>query len=377
MSESYRTMAGTTRARSRGVPQAAETVGRPQIFASNAKAATDCRDGGKCVDGACTGQCGAGGIACQTGDCAASLQCGVGVSGQAPTTLAEFALLAGAVNYDTYDVSQVNGFNVPIMISPLGKTKAAPKGFANLQPWCGSPGCASATDCPGQSPACSFTDEFASCLCSWSLDEDTCPDPLRAVWPMPPCESDADCDGRPGSCDTSTVPSTCTCRADGHCPGSYTCGVNLNIDGKKRICGTYTGCVDPIDACTADTRLKGRADGKPFSCKRFQDLYGCTGAFTTSCYTAGASDQCCGCPSWSDGGNAGPFPIANGCQESNRKWARVVNPLAKSFKSTCPTAYSFQYDDPTSTFNCDGKASAPIGYTITFCPVGSPGAIPN
>jgi hypothetical protein len=246
VSESYRTMAGTTRARSRGVPQAAETVGRPQIFASNAKAATDCRDGGKCVDGACTGQCGAGGIACQTGDCAASLQCGVGVSGQAPTTLAEFALLAGAVNYDTYDVSQVNGFNVPIMISPLGKTKAAPKGFANLQPWCGSPGCASATDCPGQSPACSFTDEFASCLCSWSLDEDTCPDPLRAVWPMPPCESDADCDGRPGSCDTSTVPSTCTCRADDHCPGSYTCGVNLNIDGKASAPIGYTITFCPV-----------------------------------------------------------------------------------------------------------------------------------
>jgi len=332
---------------------------------------TDCRDGGQCVSGACTGQCGAGGVACQTGDCASALQCPVGTGGQAPTTLAEFALLSGAVNYDTYDVSQVNGFNVPVKIAPLGPTRAAPAGFANLQPWCGSPGCASSSDCAGQASACSFTSEFTSCLCDWSLDEDTCPDPLQAVWPMA-CSSDADCGG--GHCDTSTVPNTCLCKGDSNCPGTTTCGVNVNVDGKKRICGTYVGCVDADSACTADKRLKGRFDDKPFSCKRFKELYGCTGTHTGSCYTNGASADCCGCPSWSSGGNLGPFPVANGCQESNHQWARVVNPIVESFKSTCPTAYSFQYDDPTSTFNCKGTSGNPIGYTITFCPTGSPGA---
>lgn len=34
------------------------------------------------------------------------------------------------------------------------------------------------------------------------------------------------------------------------------------------------------------------------------------------------------------------------------------------FKSACPTAYSYAYDDPSSTFTCSGAA----GYTITFCP---------
>lgn len=338
------------------------------------EADTDCRDGGLCVSGVCTGQCGEGGVACQTGDCESQLGCGVGVSGQAPMTLAEFALLSGAANYDTYDVSQVNGFNVPIMIAPTGTQKSAPAGFGNLQPWCGLPGCASATDCPGQDAACGFTSEFPSCLCGWTLSDSTCPDPLRAVWPMPACTTDADCDGSVGSCDTSTVPSTCVCKKDDDCPGSYTCGVNVNVDGKKRICGTYTGCVDADDACTADKRLKGRFDGKAFSCKRFKTLYDCTGAHTGSCYTTGASDQCCGCPSWSNGGNVGPFPIANGCQQSNQKWASKVDPFAGAFKSSCPTAYSFQYDDPTSTFNCDGPGSSPLGYTVTFCPTGSPGA---
>lgn len=37
---------------------------------------------------------------------------------------------------------------------------------------------------------------------------------------------------------------------------------------------------------------------------------------------------------------------------------------AKVFKSACPDAYSYAYDDGTSTWNCTN----PSGYTITFCP---------
>lgn len=341
---------------------------------------SDCRDGGLCdlTTNRCTGQCEAGGISCQTGDCEAQLECPVGVSGQGPMTLAEFALLAGTANYDTYDVSQVNGFNVPTMIAPTVNVRPNPKtGFSNLQPWCGSPGCADATQCPGQGSACSFTSEFPDCLCDWNIDDDSCPDPLQAVWPMA-CTSDSDCDtGTPGSgvCDTSTVPATCVCRRDAQCPGSTTCGVNVNIKGKKRVCGTYVGCVDSDDACTADKKLKDASGTVNFSCKRFHTLYDCTGAHTGSCYTAGASDQCCGCPSWSNGGNDGPFPIADGCANANHKWKKFAQPYAEPFKKQCPTAYSFQYDDPTSTFNCSGTGKKnPVGYTITFCPSGSPGA---
>ncbi|KAH7430285.1 hypothetical protein KP509_09G091900 [Ceratopteris richardii] len=40
------------------------------------------------------------------------------------------------------------------------------------------------------------------------------------------------------------------------------------------------------------------------------------------------------------------------------------NSYSKAFKSACPTAYSYAYDDPTSTFTCISASS----YTITFCP---------
>lgn len=34
------------------------------------------------------------------------------------------------------------------------------------------------------------------------------------------------------------------------------------------------------------------------------------------------------------------------------------------FKSQCPQAYSYAYDDKSSTFSCTGGAN----YAITFCP---------
>jgi hypothetical protein len=40
------------------------------------------------------------------------------------------------------------------------------------------------------------------------------------------------------------------------------------------------------------------------------------------------------------------------------------NDYTRFFKSACPTAYSYPYDDPTSTFTCGGTNS----YTIVFCP---------
>ncbi|KAG5542255.1 hypothetical protein RHGRI_021952 [Rhododendron griersonianum] len=38
---------------------------------------------------------------------------------------------------------------------------------------------------------------------------------------------------------------------------------------------------------------------------------------------------------------------------------------SKLFKQACPDAYSYAYDDETSTFTCSGA-----DYTITFCPTG-------
>jgi hypothetical protein len=75
----------------------------------------------------------------------------------------------------------------------------------------------------------------------------------------------------------------------------------------------------------------------------------------------GAQGTCCGCPSWSPAG---------ACQAHDPAWQLPsrAETYAKVFKDACPTAYSFPYDDPTSTFTCAGTSTRDVDYTITFCP---------
>ncbi len=320
------------------------------------KTDTDCRDGGTCQGGLCTGQCGQGGIACHTGDCGGKRRCEVGTNGQSPVTLAELALLESS--QDTYDVSQVDGFNVPVKIAPMRYLAPEPNGFVNAQPWCGVPGCARAADCPGQADPCSWTTE-GSCLCSWDLGDTSCPSGQQAVWPLA-CEQDSDC-GPQGTCGTTGNPKFCTCTSSAHCPGSApVCGLNQNVSGEQ-LCGTFAGCFNPNNACSIDATLPA-----PLDCPSNASLLSCTSPYGGSCYTNGVGASCCGCPSWSPAGD---------CHNHNTTWQDDAEPLFAALKNACPTAYSFQYDDPTSTFNCQGTGeTTPVGYAVTFCPCGSPGA---
>ncbi|KAL8507085.1 hypothetical protein ACS0TY_017829 [Phlomoides rotata] len=60
---------------------------------------------------------GSGRGSCGTGDCAGLLVCNPSVSGRAPLTLAEFSL-NGANNLDYYDISVIDGFNIPMAFNP-------------------------------------------------------------------------------------------------------------------------------------------------------------------------------------------------------------------------------------------------------------------
>jgi len=57
---------------------------------------------------------GSGRGSCQTGDCAGALSCSV--SGRAPTTLAEYTLNGGN-NLDYFDISVIDGYNIPMQFS--------------------------------------------------------------------------------------------------------------------------------------------------------------------------------------------------------------------------------------------------------------------
>jgi hypothetical protein len=73
---------------------------------------------------------------CETGDCGPWVDCangGVQRGGQTPATLAEFTL-NGDGNQDYYDISLVDGFNLPMKIIPK-----SPSAGGNT--WCKEAGC--------------------------------------------------------------------------------------------------------------------------------------------------------------------------------------------------------------------------------------------
>lgn len=228
--------------------------------------------------------------ACATGDCGGTLQCGVGVGGTPPATLAEFTVTPAPAN-DFYDVSNVDGSNVPISIVPTAGT-FDPNGSGNVGAYyCGIPGCSAG--CNGL-PAC-----------PWNLVT-ACPPELQLL-----------------------------------------------------VKGAYVGCRSANQECAVNPTVPSLA------CATERDLYGCTPGgpndVSGSCYSTSATSTCCGCPPWS--------PLG-ACQAHNPKWETPSLPgkYAAIFKNACPTAYSFPYDDPTSTFQCHGAAGTDgVGYTITFC----------
>lgn len=75
---------------------------------------------------------------CATGDCGGKLECN-GAGGKPPASLAEF-LLSGAGGKDFYDVSLVDGYNLPIGIEPVAGSFTKSSGDMYD---CGDPSCTS------------------------------------------------------------------------------------------------------------------------------------------------------------------------------------------------------------------------------------------
>ncbi|WVZ56202.1 hypothetical protein U9M48_006770 [Paspalum notatum var. saurae] len=164
-----------------------------------------------------------GKVTCATGDCGSgSLECN-GQNAATPATLAEFTLAGIGGGNDFYDVSLVDGYNLPLLIEPAGAATGAT-----------------------------------------------------------------------------------TCAAAG-------CAADLNA------------------RCPAELRAEGGA--------------GCRSA----CDAFGKPEYCC----------SGAYANPGTCRPTV---------YSQVFKSACPAAYSYAYDDPTSTFTCAGGRD----YTITFCPVATP-----
>ncbi|MCL4245448.1 MAG: hypothetical protein KJ002_10010, partial [Candidatus Dadabacteria bacterium] len=104
----------------------------------------------------------------------------------------------------------------------------------------------------------------------------------------------------------------------------------------------------------------------------YGQLWGCTGVNAASCFTAGAGNDCCGCPSWAPGFSG----TSNGAciGGNNTTWQQNAEPSQGVFNSASPTAYAFPYDDSIKLFNCQtATAGQAVNYTVNFCPNDSDG----
>ncbi len=102
---------------------------------------------------------------------------------------------------------------------------------------------------------------------------------------------------------------------------------------------TAPGCTADLNASCPAALQKKDASGKVIACM-------------SACEAFNTDQYCC----------RGAYGTPQTCQPST--WP--VN-YAAIFKNACPTAYSYAYDDPTSTFQC-----ALVGYKITFGTGSSP-----
>lgn len=110
----------------------------------------------------------------------------------------------------------------------------------------------------------------------------------------------------------------------------YNVPLRISAAGGNGDCRT-AGCVaDLRSSCPTALSIGGR-DGQVIACK-------------SACDAFGSPDYCC----------TGYHGTPQTCSP---------NEYSKVFKAACPTAYSYAYDDATSTFTC-----SQANYTITFCP---------
>jgi Thaumatin family len=259
-----------------------------------------------------------------------------------PMTLAEFTLANQSTanpGTDFYDVSVINGVGVSMEMVAVAGTFAAQSG----DPYsCGGPGASTSSNTLG---ACSWTVQPTV----GGTDETTW---ARAVAPGGPA-----------------------CTSDSDCTGGMLCGLAQSGATFARTCGTPLGWWTADQICGVDPSF-----GAPYDCastvqnsdgttSTYTQLFECAGPDQSqSCYSTGATKDCCGC-----GTDSASWPKVIGpgfgCKNDNPNWQSAAEPWLAFLKEACPTAYVYPFDDATSTFTCAPASSAtPVAYEVTFCP---------
>lgn len=288
---------------------------------------------------------------CSTGDCGGGQGgCPVGIGLNQPAQQAEPTFQQES---DFYDITGINGINIPMSIEPQGVTRDA------INPYtCGAPGIT--------------TDQASSGgtigECTWVF--------------VPPSNSYIWVANGGNDCTLNT-----------HCNrlGGEACGLsqaNIGLNSAQTTCGIFEGYWTADQVCGINSSYSHA----PYFCTNpatngtFTNMYQCSGTgYNQSCYNSSGSTTCCGCQNWNEAPTNITLPSdptivpqckSSGTHSNNAVWSANALPTLGWYKAACPPFYVYPFDDKSSTFSCTNNPSGinSTNYKITYCPGGNSGA---
>ncbi len=329
------------------------------------------------INGAIYGrtQCNTSTGVCATANCpviAGTGTCQTSIGANNPTTIFEANMTSLAATDGVYDISIINGFNIPGQIKSLAPLSSDAFG-------CGQS--AGATIQPTGS-------SLGACPWSFTTPSTIAPDTAaNYIWV-----------------------SSGTTNGCGACGANEYCGTAYSADGGQapiyQHCGTFLGYWTLADyvgySASSQWGLNGVGanlynaynmgtvlPNGPLgsygtvggTAATYAALYACTPTSNNSLnsgYGSGTpanplpNTNVCGCYDWNQSGSAAPTAQASQCTGYNSDWITNVYPRILWLKQACPTAYTYQFDDKSVSFTCNVPAQK-TSYQITFCPGGKTG----
>ena len=324
-------------------------AGRSDVWSGGIMARMNCDANGNCGIGSCNG------------GLAQGLGCAIGVGFDTPQTVAEFTLLQGVP--DSYDVQLINGVTVPTTMKPSG----------TVTPDLSNP----------------YTNGEAGSMVTHAgtqVNWNGSPIVLNgATWNFDPGSTDTVTSSNYYNFVSGTSAGSDSCGGSHPpCPSQQACGYAMNSFNDKTGTPTYAlTCGTRLGYLTADAIWKGNSDlgggnTAPFAfytnpgSSPYQGhvLVDCPNPPMDSGYNSQAQSNTCGCSDWTN--IATP---TQACATVNPDWMSYVFPKLEWLKLGCPTCYTYQFDDASSSFTASVPASTSnaansTNYTITFCPNG-------
>lgn len=326
-------------------------------------------------------------LVCKTADCNSPAATGTcNGDGASPFTRIEeafFSRVQGAGYQGTYDISVINGANIPVEMKGLGPANSNPV-FQDTPFYCTGAG---APIQPAQPPKSETLG-----VCNWNFtvpnSQNMRPELFNLI-------------------DFNTQNHDCA----SNCSTGEVCGLGYNNQGVVDMgCGKLIGYWTINQSCSSNTiyDFSLPATDNPqlvFNCATpysspgrsypdgasNYDIYSCNtpaGANPNqlgSCYPSTSGNLCCGAQNWN---LQTPYLTA---QDSN---ATIINPdwttgspLIPSpyfsilwLKNGCPTSYVYPYDDHSSSFRCytsdsEQNTMVKMDFDVVFCPGGTIGKL--